>query len=307
MQDDDDDDDDDDKIGFLGKNFNYARKMKSPAEMDMKISGDMAQLGDNVGSLVSYITALISGPSNAISSVRRPGGTGNNARPLGNSYFLPTVATCRNINNNGESVPRSIFVNNIPLGNIPILSGITEQNMTNLRGLVPGVVSNMNILNPMNLINTLTSGGNAPCVHVTLPTINNEGRVVQNSSGFLTLADIESIDPCAITQVGNLGNSGPNFCEFNKRNFVEIKNPKYSINCGRNNKKCVCTTARHQNPSCRRGGRTIPPDMIINGFRNMSDNTEEVSEINKKFQEIIILFLVIIGISILIKTMHKKK
>ena len=72
-----------------------------------------------------------------------------------------------------------MFINNIPVGNIPFLSSVADgQDFTALRGLIPGIASNLEVLNPIAFAEGLIQGGAPDCMHVVLPTIDDNGNEV---------------------------------------------------------------------------------------------------------------------------------
>ena len=173
---------------FLGPSYNYATQIKSPLEGGMSSEGSLLQLADDVGGLIGYIEVLVSGPSNALK---------NPTRPLGNKYFLPTVANCNDASTN-ETVQRSLYINNVPVGNIPFLSSVTGVDLSEFRGLAPGILSNMEVLDPIGMMRAVFAGANPDCKYVTFPTIYNNGND-SSGNGYVLLEDLYRLDPCSIS------------------------------------------------------------------------------------------------------------
>ena len=321
-------DDNDDNGGFLGPSFNYSKHIRNPEAMQMEVSGDIWKLGNDVAVLASYIAVLATGESNANAFVdpndplgaKMPGAT---VRPLGNSFYLPTLATCQDINSLdssgiGQTVQRSLFVNNLPVGNIPLLSGLTGQDFTMLRGLIPGVLSNLNVFDPTILIDTMWAGGSPPCVHTNFPTRNNKGEIVLDSSGYLTISDLNHLDPCAIAQIGNVEGIN-NYCLFNKKTWININDPSYNISCGGEGFEtpCICNPlsgypGSGEHPTCSpSGNQKYINDRIVGmpkqiGFQNMNENILDDILSEKNLKELMIIGLGIIGLYVLIKIIQKK-
>jgi hypothetical protein len=171
---------------FLGQDYSYYQNIKAPGDLGMSSKGDLKTLTNDVAGLIDYVQVLVSGKSKASKT----------GKPLGNKYFLNTGgATCLDTATNKE-VPRSIYINNVPQGNIPIISGATGVNFTEFRGLIPGTISNLNVLNPMALISAFKSGSTPPCQKVTLQTINNQNKV-SSESNYIALVDLQYMDPCS--------------------------------------------------------------------------------------------------------------
>jgi hypothetical protein len=176
---------------FLGKSYPYAENIRSPAEIGMSDRGTIGQLGRNVRGFIDYVEVLISGDSKASAT----GG------PLGNRYFLKTGAVCLakdTCDSNGENckeTDRYIYVNNIPTGNIPFISSGAGMNFKNFRGLIPGSLENLNVLNPMAIFRAFRDGASPKCQIITMETVDNN-NVRSEESHYVTLGDIKSMNPC---------------------------------------------------------------------------------------------------------------
>ena len=61
-------------------------------------------------------------------------------------------------------VDRYMFVNNIPDGNIPLISSASGgTNFSTFRGLIPGMLSNLNVLNPGDLFKSFNMSTEPKC------------------------------------------------------------------------------------------------------------------------------------------------
>ena len=167
----------------------------------------MPQLGRNIQGMVEYTKLLVSGESRA--SV-----TGG---PLGNKYFLKTGAQCKSVDTcrkdeTGkeicEDVDRYIYINNIPAGNIPLISSGMGVNFSQFRGLIPGAMENLNVLNPMAIFRAFKDGANPPCQMLKMQTIDNNNNV-SSESNYVTIADIKSMDPCWFNTTPEYGGTNP--------------------------------------------------------------------------------------------------
>ena len=146
--------------------------------------GSFPQLARNIKGLVNYVEVLVTGTG--------PGST--TGRPLGNKFFLKTAGTCKDVASK-KVVPRYIYVNNVPNGNIPLISGAMGTNFSSFKGLVPGTMQNLNALNPMGFIAAFGAGSQPACRSLTMETVdNNDAR--RRETRFVADIDIKEMDPC---------------------------------------------------------------------------------------------------------------
>ena len=171
---------------LLGPSYNYADNIKTPEQLGISNKGNLQALGNNINGIIDYTEVLVTGVSPASAT----------GQPLGDKFFLKTFAKCIDSKTN-NSVDRYIYFNNVPTGNIPFLSNATGEDFSTFRGLIPGVVSDLSILNPMTMVRSLMSGPNPPCQEITLEAIDvNNKKSMQTN--FMTNADISDLDPCTI-------------------------------------------------------------------------------------------------------------
>ena len=147
---------------LLGPSYPYYKNIKLPNEIGMSDKGSLNALGKDIDGLIQYVEVLVSGKSKASAT----GG------PLGNKFILKTGAKCVD-NKTNEQVDRYIYVNNVPDGSIPFISNGLGVNFKDFRGLVPGAMGNLSVLNPFNILQSFLSGGTPPCQEITMQTINN--------------------------------------------------------------------------------------------------------------------------------------
>ena len=121
---------------LLGPSYPYYKNIKDPSEIGMSDKGSLKALGKDIDGLINYVEVLVTGKSKASAT----GG------PLGNKFFLQTGAKCVDTKTD-EQVTRYIYVNNIPQGNIPFISDGLGVNFSEFKGLIPGAMSNLNVLN----------------------------------------------------------------------------------------------------------------------------------------------------------------
>lgn len=207
---------------LLGPSYPYWKNIKSPSEIGMSDEGTLDALGNDVSGLVSYVELLVTGKSNASAT----GG------PLGNKFFLQTGGQCKS--HDGKLQDRFIYVNNVPLGNIPFISAGMGTNFSEFRGLIPGIMSDLNVLNPYGIMSAFLSGTTPDCYPLTMEVIDNNNNK-SSATKYVTISDISNMDPCsfpngenplppkkrcknAFTQLSDLDNETTMNYKMNKQN-----------------------------------------------------------------------------------------
>ena len=193
---------------FLGPNYNYAMEINGPDDISMSDGSSFQALADDVGGLIEYIEILVSGDSNA---------TKRKGKPLGNKYFLKTAAQCKD-RDTGNMVPRSLYINNVPTGNIPFISSLTGTDFKVFRGLIPGVMQNVEVLNPIVIAESLFLGPDPSCALIEFPQLDQSGNT-DLSSAYILINDLYNLDPCDI---------GYTFC---KPEWGFMDGPMYAPRC----------------------------------------------------------------------------
>ena len=179
------------KEKYLGPDYPYYKFIKTPSEIGMSDKGTLSQLGKNIDGLIAYVEILVSGGGKASAT----------GKPLGNKFFLKTGGKCTD-KTTGQEVDRYIYINNLPQGNIPFISSGVGVNFSEFKGLIPGTISNLNALNPMEIFQAFLSGSKPDCQELTMETIdvyNNRST----ESHFVTLVDIKNMDPCIFSDKKN--------------------------------------------------------------------------------------------------------
>jgi hypothetical protein len=200
---------------LLGPTYPYYSNIKTPSSIGMSDTGSLKALGNDIDGLISYVEVLVSGNSNASST----GG------PLGNKFFLKTGAKCMDTKTN-QQVDRYIYIDNVPAGNIPFISSGMGVDFTDFKGLIPGAMSNLNVLNPYTIMQSFLSGATPPCQELTMQTIdvnNNQS----SETHFVTTVDIQNMDPCSFQNNTNpiTGKScQETFTNYNKNNNLNTNN-----------------------------------------------------------------------------------
>jgi hypothetical protein len=176
---------------LLGPTYPYYKNIKTPKEIGMSDKGTIEALTSDINGLINYMTIMVQGKSKASM-------TGN---PLGNKFFLKTGAKCRDINTK-KNVDRYIYVDNVPLGNIPFISQGLGVNFSEFKGLIPGALGNLNVLNPYNLLQSFLSGSVPNCQKLTMQTIDVNNNK-SSETHYVTLVDIRNMDPCSFQNKTN--------------------------------------------------------------------------------------------------------
>lgn len=176
---------------LLGPSYPYYKNIKMPNQIGMSDKGTIKALGKDIDGLIQYVELLVSGKSKASTT----GG------PLGNKFFLKTGAKCVD-NKTNEQVDRYIYVNNIPDGSIPFISNGLGVNFKDFRGLIPGAMGNLSVLNPFNILQAFLSGGTPPCQEITMQTVDVNNNK-SSESHYVTLVDIGNMNPCSFSDKTN--------------------------------------------------------------------------------------------------------
>ena len=169
---------------YIGPDYPYYKYIRTPSEMGMSGAGNLTQLGKDIDGLVNYVELLVSGGGKASST----------GQPLGNKFFLKTGGKCTN-KTSGQDEDRYIYINNVPVGNIPFISSGVGVNFSEFKGLIPGTISNLNAVNPMEMFQAFLAGSKPDCQELQMETIdiyNNKST----ESHYVTLVDIQNMDPC---------------------------------------------------------------------------------------------------------------
>jgi hypothetical protein len=163
---------------LLGPSYPYYENIKSPSQIGMSDKGTMSALGKDIDGLIQYVELLVQGNSSASKT----------GQPLGNKFFLNTGGKCNDVDTKTQQ-DRYIYINNVPNGDIPFISSAMGQNFKDFRGLIPGIMSNLNVLNPFEITQAFMAGSNPDCKLIKLETIDNNNQK-SSESHYLTLIDI---------------------------------------------------------------------------------------------------------------------
>ena len=170
---------------LLGPDYSYYSQIKSPGQMGMGSKGDTKTLEKDIAGLIGYVDLLVAGGGEA-SKVNGP---------LGDKFFLQTGAKCKDTKTSNEVI-RSVYINNIPDGSIPFISsGLGAGDFTEFEGLVPGIMSNLSAINPMQIFQAFMSSATPDCQALEMETrdVNNKKST---ETAFVTVTDINAMNPC---------------------------------------------------------------------------------------------------------------
>jgi len=195
---------------FLGPTYNYAKQVKTPAEIGMTSDGTMDALGADVQGLIAFTEILVSGGGDA----SRVNG------PLGNKFYLKTGGQCTAPD--GNKVDRYVYIHNKPTGSIPFISDMTGSSFPEFRGLVPSAIENVGAINPVALFGGFMQGANPKCRKLNLV---GDGGV---RGVYVADDDISNLDPCVFggknpVSGKTLKSCGGNDGFTNMNTFLELK------------------------------------------------------------------------------------
>lgn len=235
---------------YFGAPYPYYKYIKTPAEIGMSEKGSIAQLGTNVKGLIGYADLLVSGSGVANGSSLH--------QPLGNNFFIKTagqckvskvalneynkVAICTDVSCNGITnksimkndvevntlVDRYDYIHHQPDGSIPFVSSGLGVNFGSFKGLIPGTLSNLSVIDPAALFRSFTAGPTPECVKLNMNTID-EFNISKNVSQYVAVADITSMSPCWFTD--KINPITQNVCREAFQTLSSTEIPKDNIVC----------------------------------------------------------------------------
>jgi hypothetical protein len=195
---------------LIGPSYPYSQFIKMPKQMGMSGDGGMDHLGNDIEGIMSYVDILVSGG----------GAASVTGKPLGNKYFVPiqgiqctpsgkvpckdaagATIPCPGVEDG--LAPRSIYIDNVPSGNIPFLSDATGSDFSEFRGLVPGILQSAEGLDPLALFGGFLQGAHPPCSYVNMEVIDNS-NVTTRQGGWVLDSELTGMDPCSFP--GGSGN-----------------------------------------------------------------------------------------------------
>lgn len=193
-------------IPVASEDYAYYSFIKPPSKLGMSDKG--SNIAKNFTGLVEYVNLLVYGKSKASTT----------GQPLGNKFFAPTLSKCT-LQPSKESVPRDLYFDFIPTGKMDIaidpLDAANEMQIdTGYKGLVPGLMEDINDINPVRLLSSLSEDIAPECIKVSLDTIDDQ-NVLGAETHYVTLSDLRRVSEC---------------------NFLTNYNPVTKIRCKRPHK-----------------------------------------------------------------------
>ncbi len=163
--------------------YNYGMNIATPKQMGMTASGQPGSLASNMNGILQYIDLLVEGTGpgskhfqdesiaptpdewNKKSKEQIRDLVKKGRKPLGNRYFMNTGAKC---NCEGTESERYSLINNIPDGNLPGMSQMSNGTAGEFRGLIPGTIEGILSINPMGLFEAIAGAatGDNACTNV---------------------------------------------------------------------------------------------------------------------------------------------
>lgn len=178
------------ETNIIGPDYSYANNISGPAALGIGSNGTFSQLVSNAEGIAYYVEQLI---------------TGN--PPLGNQFFINTGGTCTATDGSIQS--RSNYINNMSSGAAALPPAMSELG-SDFNGLIPGVVDDIEGLNPLHLFNSMMADASPACSCYQCPTTS--GRTYGFLSPDLTTdlatsqCQVVDMDNCVTTGVENFSN-----------------------------------------------------------------------------------------------------
>lgn len=164
--------------------YNYAGKVKPPDELGMSPEGSFSAIASNISGLINYAQLLTQGGGDA---QKVPGA-------LGPAGYVETGAKCKD--KDGNSRTRSLYINTIPMGDIPFLSSAMGTNFSEYRGIVPGMLGNVAAINPVAIFSSFTAPANPVCYETNLFVRDPKTHAESMEHAYVAETDIAKINPC---------------------------------------------------------------------------------------------------------------
>lgn len=145
---------------YLGPDYKYYDEIKTPREMGMSSDGNMGALANDVAGIINYVELLVTGRGPA---------SKNDGKPLGSRFFLKTGGQCIPKDNKTRKVDRYMYIDNVPDGSIPFISEGMDIRFSDFEGLIPGVLSDVDQINPMGIFKSFMQDAEPVCEEINLP------------------------------------------------------------------------------------------------------------------------------------------
>jgi hypothetical protein len=170
---------------ILGPDYSYADNIQSTSSLGVGTDGTFSQLGRNASAIDTYVQALITGDP-----------------PLGNQFFVNTGGSC--LAPDGSTQARMNYINNMSSGAAALPAAISELG-GDFNGLIPGVVDDIEGLNPLHIFSAMLSDATPQCSCYSCPTTSGGtqyGFMTPDLSPDLATSQCQVVDPSNCTSEG---------------------------------------------------------------------------------------------------------
>jgi hypothetical protein len=131
---------------IMGPDYSYSDNIPGPNSLGVGSAGTMGQLTTNIDAANQYVKIMVTGDP-----------------PLGNQYYVNTGGACTAPD--GSTQSRYNYINNKSVGADLLPPGLSDLSFlsSDLNGLIPGIVGDLEGLNPLFLFKSLVADGTPPC------------------------------------------------------------------------------------------------------------------------------------------------
>jgi len=201
---------------MLGPDYKYFKYIRSPGQLGVSGSGNMDAMAKDVGGIINYVELLVSGGGRASKT----------GEPLGPKFYVKTAGKCKDVATK-KVVPRYIYIDNVPDGNIPLISSGLGVNFSEFRGLLPGILEDAGALNPMSMFSAFQQGATPDCKEVNFP-VQGDDRANHPTSGHVAVAEINEYNAIQNRAEGFLSGNRMLRGEKNKNKSKNKKLPAFA-------------------------------------------------------------------------------
>jgi hypothetical protein len=161
----------------MGPTYSFADEIKTPGEIGVRSDGSVDGIMKAVAGVNYYTDVIGFGESTLINKSVN----GDNIKPMGLRYFLPTGANCSN------GALMWTYIDSVPKGNLlgkRVGQALQDMGLPGMRGLAPGILEDArDALNPMPIFQAAMGTGFPKCKKVTLPVGDMQGNVKSPQDG----------------------------------------------------------------------------------------------------------------------------
>jgi hypothetical protein len=131
---------------IMGPDYSYSDNIPGPNSLGVGSAGSMGQLTTNIDAANQYVKIMVTGDP-----------------PLGNQYYVNTGGACTAPD--GSTQSRYNYINNKSVGADLLPPGLSDLSFlsSDLNGLIPGIVGDLEGLNPLFLFKSLVADGTPQC------------------------------------------------------------------------------------------------------------------------------------------------